>query len=174
MSSEKNTWWVHLQRGGGGVLFRAVGCEEHIKNYKKGNEVHYRVLVIIKTYCPRLKTVMDFGRCNLRPKFLWPSKCLMNSSKQIPISRRGTEQAKFMPRMTNLINDFGIWALCCLIFPAVHVYINLPPPCFLFLLSSAKALKENLDCSVTSAAQWINPCNVTKPFSLLLTRPSLP
>lgn len=44
--------------------------------------------------------------------------------------------------------------------------------CFSF--SSIEALKEDLDGSVViSVAQWITSCNVTKPFSLLLTSPSL-
>lgn len=46
------------------------------------------------------------------------------------------------------------------------------PLCFPF--PSIEALQEDLDGSVIiSAAQLITPCNVAKPFSLLLTGPSL-
>lgn len=99
-------------------MFHAVRCEEHVKNYKRGNELHYSVLVGIKTYRPRLKTGIGFGKSNLKLKFLQPSTCLMNSSKKNHISRTGTEQAKFMPYMTNLIKDWNMSSLlfdfsCC-------------------------------------------------------------
>lgn len=57
----------------------------------------------------------------------------------------------------------------CLLSTSMSICI---PPCFPF--PSIEALKEDLDGSVIiSAAQLITPCNVAKPFSLLLTGPSL-
>lgn len=74
------------------------------------------------------------------------------------------------------MKDFGEWSLFYafdfLLLP-VSMYIRLPLVVSqrLFFLV---ALEEDLHGSaVISGAQWSTPCNVTKPFSLVSTGPSL-